>query len=747
MGLAFDRNEDNLFASEGSSGRVRQLKLPVGRVLRTYNLNQNGFSESYTGDLAFDEQRQLLYVIDQANFRLVIVDARRKRIAASIGVGRLPFAIALSPNGHRVYVTNLGMFEYLRIPGTVQAKPRDTWLRFPAFGFPSPEAESGAQRETDLGVLKVPGLGDPNVQASNSVCVIDVSDPEKPRIESFVRTGLPVGGEVHGGSSPSGVLATEDRIFVSNGNNDSITIINAVTLKVADQILLRIPRLEQYRGVRPAGLALHEPTGWLLVAEAGINAVGVIDTNTSKVIGHIPAGWFPVRVALQDDNVYVTNAQGFGTGPNAGLYGPLPRTFQADMRRGAISLYPLPGAEDLPKLTERVMASNGFLGASAQPTALPAAIRHVVVIVKGNRSYDEVLGDIAIASNGPVNGSAALARFGRAGTAVVDRKSLQPRLSRRGVNITPNHHAMASRWAFSDNFHADSETSADGHHWLTGSYPTAWTQRSRMRIYNEEAVLPEEVPEAGGLWHHLERNRISFRNFGMGLQLPGIHEGPGLQPAGARYSMNMPIPQPLFRNTSRGYPPANMNIPDQFRASQFIKEAEERYRSGKEHFPGLVYVHLPNDRIIQPNPENGYPFGASYIADNDYALGRIVEYLSNSPWWREMAILVTESSAQGGVDHVDAHRTVLLAISPYAKRNYASHVNSSFPGLLKTVFRLLRIPPLHLFDATAADLSDCFTNESDFTPYRALLPDSELFNPEPARDSFDRERSLPTNDR
>jgi hypothetical protein len=141
--------------------------------------------------------------------------------------------------------------------------------------------------------------------------------------------------------------------------------------------------------------------------------------------------------------------------------------------------------------------------------------------------------------------------------------------------------------------------------------------------------------------------------------------------------------------------------------------------------------------MARPRPGDGYPFNASYVADNDLALGRIVEFLSRSPWWREMAIFVTEDDAQGGVDHIDSHRTVLLVASPWAKRNYVSCVNSSFPGLLKTVFRLLGVPPLNLFDGAAADLSDCFTSEADFTPYEVRPVDSRLFDPATAREPLD----------
>jgi hypothetical protein len=239
------------------------------------------------------------------------------------------------------------------------------------------------------------------------------------------------------------------------------------------------------------------------------------------------------------------------------------------------------------------------------------------------------------------------------------------------------------------------------------------------------------------LWHHLERHGIPFRNFGEGFELAGVEEEAGEKPTGARFMTNVPMPDPLYRNTSRAYAQYNMNIPDQYRATQFIEEIERLYVKGGDPFPRLIFIHLPNDHMAKPRPEDGYPFDASYVADNDYALGRIVEYLSHSRWWRQMAVFVTEDDAQGGVDHVDSHRTVLLVAGPYAKKNYVSRVNSSFPGLLKTVFRLLGIPPLNLFDATAADLADCFTAEPDFTGYQVLPVNPELFDPALARDPLD----------
>ena len=713
MGLAFD-GDNMLYASEGEPGRIRRVDLARGSSERWLSLNQKGYHDSYTGDLAFDAARGLLYVVDQANFRLAVIDVRKRTILSSIPTGRLPFAVALSPDRQTAYVTNLGMFEYRPIPGADAKRAKETGLLFPAFGFPSAEAVRGARGETESGPVRVPGLGEPNTREANSLAVVDVSRPAAPRRVRQVPSGLPFGNGVLGGSSPSGVLATADTIYVSNANQDSISTIDARTLRRGPDIPLRIPGFENLRGVLPIGMAMAADGKWLLVAEGGINAVGVIDIGAGKLIGHIPAAWFPTQVRVFDDTVYVATAKGHGTGPND--------RHQRDLRHGSLARFPLPSAAALPALTAKVMANNHFAPAPPASPA-PPPVEHVVIIVKENRTYDEVFGDLP------------------------DRNGL-PALARWGEKVTPNHHAMARRWAISDNFYADSEVSVDGHHWLVGSYPNVWTETSLDASYGGEktfrfpttapgrllfagsdsSVHPEEQLAAGTLWHHLERHGISFRNFGEGFELAGVDEGDHLEPTGARYLTNVPMPEPLFRNTSRHYPGFNMNIPDQYRANQFIAEVR-----AMTDLPRLIFIHLPNDHTAKERPEAGYPEEASYVADNDLALGRILDFLSHSTWWPKMAILITEDDSQSGVDHVDSHRTVLMVASPYARRDYTSHVDTSFPGLLKTAFWLLRLPPLNLYDATARDLSDCFQSAPDPTPYTALPVDPSIFDPAKAR--------------
>ena len=726
MGVAF-ASEHSLFVSEGNSGRIAIIDPGEGAFggrRRSIELNQNGSADSYSGDLAYDSERSILYAADQANFRVTAIDARSRQIVASVRVGRLPFALALSPDHRKLYVANVGMFQYRLLPGVDPNRMRETGLPFPPFGFPSPEA--------------LASLGDPNAPESNSIAVVDVSDPAQPKVQTYIHTGTPVGAESAGGSSPSGILAVGTKVFVSNATDDSVSMIDANTNRVEAEIPIRIPGLETLRGILPLGLAYHEQRGWLLVAEAGINAVGVIDVRQRRVLGHIPAAWFPTRVALQGDMLFVTNAKGHGEGPDAPAYLNIrAAAIPAYLFQGTLSAFDLPSVADLPAHTAVVMEANGFLPRPLSADPVPDAIRHVVLIVKESRSYDEVLGDVSGAMGAP-----SLARYGSHGY-VDGRRQV---LSLKDIDITPNHHAIARQWTMADNFYSDAEGSVDGHHWLNGSYPNAWTQSSLQAAYGEQkdfragaapgrlsfagnaaSVMPEDLNQAGTLWSHLARHNVSFLNFGEGFELPGVAEGPGMEPAGARFSSNLPMPDALFRNTVRNYAGFNLHISDLTRAKCFIREIDEHFVRGGAEFPSFLYVHLPGDYGAAPDVDSGYPYDASYIAANDYALGMIVQYLSSSRWWRQTAVFVTEDDAQGGVDHLDAHRTILLCAGPWFRKGYVSHVNTSYPGLLKTIFRLLHIPSLNLYDAAASDLADVFSPSADIAFYRLRNVDSRIF--------------------
>ncbi len=742
LGIAF-ANERSVWVSEGNSGRVSLIDPSSDERRRPIDINQGGARDSFAGDLLFDAERNILYVADQANFRVAIIDAKTRQVIASVAVGRLPFTMALSPDGKTLYVTNAGLFRYQVIPGGDPNQPGATGLSFPAFGYPSADATAGREAKTASGMVRIPGLGAADSEDADSVFAIDVSSPASAKVTARIRTGGAGCAGALGGSSPSGVVATADRVWVANAGCDSVTEIDAKTNTVVREIPIRIPGLEAFRGVMPTGLAYDSSNGWLLAAEAGINAVAVIDAKEGKVLGHVPVGWYPVRVATDSGSVFVANAKGHGVGPN----GASARTAQTMLSpqilyQGSISVFTLPKGDELKQQTDVVMRANGFTP-HAGTTSLPSGVKHVVLIIKEGRSFDEVLGDLGSTAQRVTAGEAGLARLGSAGAVDGGRV----RLSIKEVNLTPNHHALAREFAISDNFYSDADGGPEGHHWLAGAYPNPWTFSSFLAAYADRkdfragpapgrlsfaglasAVLPEDTPAAGTIWRALAAKGISSLNFGEGIDLPGDVALRDLKPGGAMYLTNAPVAEGLYESTSREYPTYNTTLSDQYRASQFIHEIDERFAKPGKELPGFVTVSLPGDARGAARPEEGYPYPESYVVDNDLALGRIVEYLANSKWWQSTVVFVTESSAVGGRDHISANRTLLLAAGPWVKQGYTSHVNTSFPGLLKTVFELLHAGPLNLFDAAASDLSDLFGKSASEAKFAAAPVDKRVFD-------------------
>ena len=596
-GLAFF-GERSVFVSEGNTGHVARIDLATGERRRTFDLNSNGDHASFTGDLAIDGSRGFLYVADLANFRVAAIDIRSRRIVASVPVGGVPLALALAPDARRLYV---------------------------AMGH---------------SLVRQPKPDSPDRPPSGSVGVVDVTEPAAAKQVAVIR----IVGALS--NSLSGIVATSGHVFVSDASRDTVMAIDTRANRVEAEIRIPIPGLESLVGVLPAGLAYDDQTGYLLVAEAGINAVALLDPKSGKVVAQLAAAWRPTRVIVDRGIIYVINEKGQGKGPDEG--GNLGFA-------GSVSIYPMPRPDALARATKFVLLANGFEPRSEAPPPVPQAIRHVVLVLKGNRGFDEVLGDVTKVSNSLVVGAPPLARFGQDG--YVDGHG--QRLSLHHVSVTPNHHAIATEWAFSDNFYLDADTGPGGREWMAA-------------------------------FGHLLRHRISFYRFGEGFD-------------------------PQMADTDR--------------ARRFIHEIDEEFGSANTDLPQFILVQLPNDRLATARPKAGYPYDESYVADNDEALGRILEYLSGTRWWGRMAVFVTESGADGGIDHIDRDRTLLLSAGPWARKNYVSHINASFPSLFKTIFRLLGVPPMNLFDASAADLSDCFAPAADRASYHAIPVDPRVYNP------------------
>ena len=555
LGVAIAQNNRTLYLSEGNNGKIGIFDLKTRRDLGTMSLDgrfqEKTYEHSLAGDVKLSPDGKDLYALDLAHFRMVVFDTHSRRMVASVHVGRLPFGLALSPDGKTAYVTNVGMFRYSLVPGYNPKDALHTGLDFPPFGFPSKEAENG----TVVQGKKIPGLGSPNVPQSNSVFVLDVANPAHPEVKAMTRTGIPTGPKSVGGSSPGAVVAGADKVYVSNSAQDSISILDAHTGKEEKTLLLEPAKsVAGLRGLLPFGLALRPDGSRLYVACAGINALAVIDTQQDKVLGYVPTGWFPARVIVSPDGktLYVDNAKGFGAGPNGGPNfheGPA-GDYIGDITQGVISIMPAPETDKLGELTEQVLRNNGFI---PQEEPVRAAdfpvppigqasqkIKYVVFIVKENRTFDQVFGDLKSVGGQLVNGDPSLAEFGD--DATVKEKG-EPTYAH--VRVSPNHHALAERFGLSDNYYVDSDVSVDGHHWLVGNYPntefeSAWpagyggqfdfvpdqNAPGRLEI-GSTSPSPEDFLEAGSLWEHLARHHITFRNYGENLEVAGYTEDGG----------------------------------------------------------------------------------------------------------------------------------------------------------------------------------------------------------------------------
>jgi len=723
------------------------------------------FEDSYAADLKLSEDGRHLYCADVTNFRLVVVDTTGRRVVGSTPVGRYPYTLAVS--GNRVFVANIGLFEYSAIPAPTDGKSDPRGITRPAFGYPSKDARDGVIFEG----RKIPGLGDDNGPQSFSVTGVDVSNPQAPKVLSHWKTGLLIrapsdNGTTVGGSAPNYLVVGGDSLFVSNGNNDMVERIDLASGKLAArQRIVPSPLVARLRGVGPSGMALSPDGTRLFVAESGINAIGVLDARTLQVLGHIPTAWYPYRVAISPDGRRLTCIcfKGFGNGPNAGQH--IPKSEFLGLR-GVISILNHPSDAELKKLTERVLECNGIVNREADRAAMsspviPAIagraspqIKYVVFITKENHTYDTVFDRIPGARHDP-----SLLRWGLHQTIKGDG---QPTLE--DVGVMTNHNALARAFTVSDNFYMEPEASGVGHRWLVGvqpnnlmqmTYSLGWSFKKnstapgrRYSMGSAGSLIPEDYPEAGSMWEHLGRHGIRFRNYGEGFEFPGVVTDEDERPTGAREVVNIPMQKILFDNTAFGFPIFNMNIPDQYRAHWFMQDVEKQFLKGGKKFPSFINIAICNDHGSRPRPEKGYPYLASWMADNDLALGRIVEFLSHTKYWKNMAIFVTEDDAGGEPDHVDAQRSVLLVISPWAKRGYVSHRHATILSMHRTLYEIFGLPSLNMFDALANDLADCFTTQPDFRPYKAVPVDRRIFDPEKAKDPKDPDygqaRNLPS---
>jgi hypothetical protein len=249
--------------------------------------------------------------------------------------------------------------------------------------------------------------------------------------------------------------------------------------------------------------------------------------------------------------------------------------------------------------------------------------------------------------------------------------------------------------------------------------------------------IPEDYLENGSIWEHLERGKVSFRNYGEGFEFPGVDEGEETTKTGAWEVANYPMPRALFKNTCFDFPIFNMNIPDIARAQWFIEDLEKYRKAHGGRIPRYLNIALCNDHGTEAQPKKGYPYVASWMADNDLALGCIVEYLTKLPEWKKMAIFVTQDDSGADDDHVDRHRSFVMAISPYAKRGYAGNDHTSIMSIIRTIYSAFGLGPNNMFDALATPLDGLFTARPNYAPYKHVPVDARIFRPEATIDPSD----------
>ena len=758
LGVAFSPDSKTVFLSGGDNGAVIVYDIDKLQKLDSISLNGtvNGvdYEDSFTSDLLLNESNNELLVLDRGNFRLVRIDLATRKITASVKTGRLPFGLALSPDHQTAFVANVGMYDYPLLPDLTEKNWETMLLPYHPYGNDTKQSIEGYT----LNGRKIPGVGSPLAPEAMSVYTINLSnntviDKFKPghQIGQMVE-----GAEVVGGSSPNSIAVGSTYAYVTNASNDNISVIDYRNHKIVGHIPIKVDALiDHYRGLLPFGIALSKDEKTIYTALLGFNAVAVIDVATKTTKGLIPTGWGPTRVQLSKDEkeIYVIACRGYGAGPNGGkgFIEPPQGDYIGDIQLATFQKIVAPSEEELKAYT-RQSVDNTFAKLSVEddttnplpplPGLRNSPIKYIVYITKENRTYDEVLGQLSTG-----NGDSSISRYG-VGVNLYDHGD-----TLLHVDVAPNHLKVAKEFSFSDNFYCDSDASIHGHHWMMGVIPNEWvetnssvdktaklTSKASGRRFpgSTGSMDPEDYAERGGLWEAMQRSKVDFYNFGEANETAHNREEWMDTATGGAHAVMVPMQKALWPRTSHNYAGFNTNIPDQFRMEQFESEFTKMWLKGKKKMPSLITMQVPNDHTAGPRPADGYPYHHSYVADNDIAVGRILHFLSRTPYWKNMLVIITEDDPQGGVDHIDAHRSILLLAGPYVKRGYTSHTHANFGSILKTVYNILGVPYVNQYDATASLLQDFFTSKPDYTPYTFVLPSKSVFDPQVSMKRYNR---------
>jgi YVTN family beta-propeller protein len=646
-GLKFSTDEKKLYASGGNDNRILLYSIAANKLLLTdsFLLTEKTKALVSPSGIEVDETKQLLYTVTKEDNSLYLVDLKTKNILLKIKLPGEAYSCLLSPDKSILYISCWGCDKVILFDTKTQ-------------------------------------------QVKNQIAV---------------------------GDNPNELLLTKNGnwLFVANANDNSVSIINTSGQKVVETLDAALYP-DAPSGSTTNGLALSSDEKILYIANADNNCLSVFDVSNpgqSVSKGFIPVGWYPTCVKVSGKKIFVANGKGFLSMANP--YGPSPLKskeaviyqqgdtskpmgvqYIGGLFKGTLSIINIPSQKQLSIYSQAVYKNTPYnkkqetaaAGMAGNPIPMKVGdkspIKYVFYVIKENRTYDQVLGDM---ENG--NGDTSLVLFGK--------------------NITPNQHNLADQFVLLDNFYVDAEVSADGHNWSMGAYSTDYLEKTwptnyggRGGKYDAEGNREIANNKKGFIWDHCKRNNVSFRTYG-------------------EFADNGKPNIPSLKNNMchyfEGY---NMKVKDSLRFTQWKRDFDSLLAINR--VPQLSTVRFGNDHT--EGLRKGSPTPYAHVADNDLAVGMFVEHLSQSSIWNETAIFILEDDAQNGADHVDAHRSTAYLAGGFVKRNFTDHTMYSTSSMLRTIELILGMPPMTQYDAAAVPMWRCFNTAAASSSYKAVMP-------------------------
>jgi len=539
--------------------------------------------------------------------------------------------------------------------------------------------------------------------------------------------------EIHVGLHPNDIISSpqEDYIYVANANSDAVSVLNTKHDVVTETILVRLgDDKNPYWGDSPNGLGISGDGKVLYVANGMDNAVALVKlgknassdskNGQSKVSGFIPTSAYPGAVCVhRDQTLYVPNIESEGARIPTISEETGKASYNSHRQMASVSVIPVPNKNQLADYTKRVHETNQIFRIAlskklprknVSPVPVPARIgepsvfKHVVYIIKENRTYDQILGDVSAGDGEP-----SLCVFGK--------------------EATPNTHKIVDDFLLLDNFYASGKSSAEGHQWTDMAIVTDYIEKNVRGWFRSYPHVQEDAlvyAPTGFIWDNAMRNGKSVRIYGEAC-VPEFDNNATWESIYNQFKKGKKVEftnkttiDPVWDILSQNYPGYDSHkFPDVLRAQTFIEELKDYESREDDQWPELIIIALPNDHTSGTRP--GFPTPRAMVADNDLALGQILEAISKSKFWKNTAVFVTEDDSQAGWDHVSAYRTVGLVASPYSRFDKTNHTNYNQVSMIRTIEQILGIPPMNIMDATAMPMFDCFNETADIRPYISVL--------------------------